>query len=56
MKTDVVEYIARCMDCQKVKVDPLHILEWKWDVVTMVEFIRNFPKKISHNDSIMVVV
>jgi hypothetical protein len=40
MKKEVVEYIARCMECQKVKAEhrhptgllqPLPIPEWKWD-------------------------
>ena len=39
MKKEIVEYIARCMECQKVKAEhrhpagflqPLPILEWKW--------------------------
>ena len=52
------------MECQKVKVEhqhptgllqPLPILEWNWDVVTM-DFIANLPKTILKNDVIMVVV
>ena len=52
MKNDVAEYIARCMECQKVKVEhrhltgllqPLPIPEWKWDVV-MMDFITKLPK------------
>ena len=42
IKNDVAEYIARCMECQKVKVEhrhpagllqPLPIPDWKWDAV-----------------------
>ena len=64
MKNDVVEYIARCMECQKVKVEnrhptglqqPLPIPEWKWDVGTM-DFITKLPKMRLQNDVIMVVV
>ena len=64
MKNDVVEYIARCMECQKVKVEhrhtagllqPLPILEWNWDAV-MMDFVTNLPKTIFQNDVIMVVV
>ena len=52
------------MECQKVKVEhrhlagllqPLTILEWKWDVVTM-DFITKLPKTRLQNDAIMVVV
>jgi hypothetical protein len=51
MKKDVVDYIARCMECQKVKVEhrhptgflhPLPIPEKKWEVITM-DFIRGLP-------------
>ena len=64
MKNDVAEYIARCMECKKVKVEhwhpagllqPLPIPEWKWDVV-MMDFITKLPKMILQNDAIMVVV
>jgi hypothetical protein len=64
MKKEVVEYIARCMECQKVKAEhrhpagllqPLPIPEWKWDVVTM-DFITGLPRTSKQHDSIMVVV
>jgi DNA-binding transcriptional regulator WhiA len=50
--------------CQKVKAEhrhpvgllhPLHIPEWKWEVVTM-EFITNLPRTNKQHDLIMVVV
>jgi hypothetical protein len=52
MKNEIIEYIARCMECQKVKAEhrhpvgllqPLPILEWKWEMVTM-DFITGFPR------------
>jgi hypothetical protein len=64
MKKEVVKFIAKCLDCQKVKVEhrypvgllqPLPILEWKWDVVTM-NFITKLPRTNKQHDSIMVVV
>jgi transposase InsO family protein len=64
LKKEIVEYIARCMECQKVKAEhrhpagllqPLPIPEWKWDVVTM-DFITGFPRTSKQHDSIMVVV
>ena len=64
VKNDVAGYIARCMECQKVKAEhrnlagllqPLPIPEWKWDVVTM-DFITKLPKTRLQNDVIMVVV
>jgi hypothetical protein len=64
MKKDVVDYIARCMECQKVKVEhrhpagllqPLPIPENKWEVITM-DFITGLPRTNKKHDSIMVVV
>ena len=64
MKREIVEYIARCMECQKVKAEhrhpagllqPLPIPEWKWELVTM-NFIIGFPRTAKLHDSIMVVV
>jgi hypothetical protein len=52
MKKEIVEYIARCMECQKVNIEhrhlagllqPLPIPEWKWNVVTM-DFITGLPR------------
>jgi hypothetical protein len=64
MKKDVADYIARCMECQKVKakhrhpeglLQPLPILETKWEVITM-DFITGLPRMNKQHDSIMVVV
>jgi hypothetical protein len=64
MKKDIVEYIARCMECQNVKdehrhatglLQPLPIPEWKWEVVTM-DFITGLPRTRKQHDSIMVSV
>jgi hypothetical protein len=64
MKREIVEYIARCMECQKVKAEyrhpagllqPLPIPEWKWEVVTM-DFITGLPRTRKQHDLIMVVV
>jgi hypothetical protein len=52
MKKEVVDFIARCLECQKVKVEhrhptgllqPFPIPEWKWEVVTM-DFITKLPR------------
>jgi hypothetical protein len=64
MKREIYEYIARCMECQKVKAEhrhpagllqPIPIPEWKWEVVTM-DFITGLPRTSKLHDSIMVVV
>jgi hypothetical protein len=64
MKKDIIEYIVRCVECQKVKAEhrhpagllqPLPIPEWKWEVVTM-DFITGLSITGKLHDSIMVVV
>jgi hypothetical protein len=64
MKKEVADFIARCLECQKVKSEhrhpagllhPLPIPEWKWEVVTM-DFITKLPRTNKKHDSIMVVV
>jgi hypothetical protein len=64
MKKEIVEYIARCMEFQKVKAEnrhpagllqPLTIPKWKWEVVTM-NFIMGLPRIGKLHDSIMVIV
>jgi hypothetical protein len=64
MKKDVIDYIAKCIECQKLNIEhrnptvllqPLSILEWKWNVVT-TDFITKFPKTTRQHDSVMVMV
>jgi hypothetical protein len=64
MKKEVPNYIARCLECQRVNIDhrnpagflqPLPILEWKWEVFT-VNFITNFPITVKQHDSMMLMV
>ena len=42
MRKDIIEFVARCFDCQRVKANCKHlgglihlimILEWKWDAI-----------------------
>jgi hypothetical protein len=64
MKKEVVDFFAKCLECQKVKdenrlpvgfLQPLPIPEWKLEVETM-DFITKLPKTNKQHDSIMVVV
>jgi hypothetical protein len=64
MKKYIVEYIAKCWECQKVKdenrhpnclLEPLSIPEWKWEVVRM-DFITKLHRTNKHHDSIMVMM
>jgi hypothetical protein len=64
MKKEVAYFIAKCLECQTVKAEhkhptgllqPLPILKWKWEVVTM-DFITKLPTTNKQHDSIMLVV
>jgi hypothetical protein len=64
MKREIVEYVARCDSCQRIKVEhqrpvgllqPLQIPQEKWDEIGM-EFIVGLPRTRACYDSIWVVV
>jgi hypothetical protein len=64
MKREIVEYIDKCLECERVKgkhrhpdglLQPLPIPKWKWEVVTM-DFILGFPRTSKQHDAIMVVM
>ena len=64
IKKDVIDYIARCMECQRVKdehrnpmelLQPLPIPENKWEVV-IIDFKTKLSRTTRQHDSIMVVV
>jgi hypothetical protein len=64
MKEDIVNYVARCLECQQVKVEHRHLAgllqphaipELKWEVISM-DFIVGFPLTARRHDSIFVVV
>ena len=52
MKSDVVDFVAQCLVCQKAKIEhqrlggtlqPLEIPKWKWDSISM-DFVTHLPK------------
>nr|ABF96299.1 retrotransposon protein, putative, Ty3-gypsy subclass, expressed [Oryza sativa Japonica Group] len=64
MKREIVEYVAVCDVCQRVKAEhqkpagllqPLKIPEWKWEEIGM-DFITGLPRTSSGHDSIWVIV
>ena len=64
MKKEIVEYVARCLTCQNVKVkhsrpigplQSLPIPEWKWEHVAM-DFVSRLLWNLRSNDCIWVVV
>jgi len=61
---DIVDYVARCLTCQKVKTEhqkpggllqPLPILVWKWEHVIM-DSIVGLPRTYKQHDAVWVVV
>jgi len=64
LKRDVVEYVAICDTCQRVKakhqrpaglLQPMQVPEWKWEEVGM-DFITGLPRTHRGYDSIWVIV
>ena len=64
MKTELAEYIARCFECQQVKIEhqhptvllqPFPIPSWKLEIISL-DFVTGLPKNQNLNDSIVVVV
>ena len=64
MKTDVADYVASCLVCQKAKIEhkrpggtlePLEIPQWKWDSISM-DFVTHLPRSVRGHDSIWVIV
>jgi hypothetical protein len=64
MKLEAARYVSEYDSCQKVKADymkpggllqPLSILEWKWDYISM-EFIVGLPLTACKFDSIWVIM
>ena len=64
MKRDVAEFVSRCLVCQQVKAEhqkpsktlqPLPILEWKWEHITM-DFVVGLPRAQGGYDVIWVIV
>ena len=64
MRNELTEYIAKCFECQQVKIEhqhpvellqPLPIPSWKWEIISL-HFIKGLPRNQNLNDSIMVVV
>jgi hypothetical protein len=64
MKHEIACYVSECDTCRKVKVNymkprgllqPLSILEWKWDDISM-DFIVGLPQTACKFNSIWVIV
>ena len=64
MKRDVPEFVTKCLVCPRVKAEhqvpsgllqPIKILEWKWDRITM-DFVVGLPLTGRKHDSVLVVV
>jgi hypothetical protein len=63
-KREITEHVAMCDSCRRIKAEhqrpagllqPLQILQWKWDEIGM-DFIVGLPRTRASYDSIWVVV
>ena len=61
---DIVDFIARCPNCQQVKYEHqrlggtlqrMPIPEWKWERIA-IDFVVGLPKTMGKYDSIWVIV
>jgi hypothetical protein len=63
MRKEIAAYVARCDICCRVKavhmkarlLQPLSILGWKWEEISM-DFIVGLPPTIQNHNSIWVIV
>ena len=64
MKSDVVDFVSKCLECQQFKADHQHpvgllqphdILMTKWEVISM-DFIVGFPLTSLRHNAMLVVV
>ena len=64
MKLEIGSFVAKCDVCQRVKAEyqrpagllqPLKVLEWKWDEIGM-DFINGLQRSNRGHDSIWVIV
>ena len=64
MKRVVLEFVTKCMVCQKAKakhqvpsrlLQPIRIPEWKWDRI-IIDFVVGLPLTRRKHDSVWVVV
>jgi len=64
MKKGIVELVAKCLNCQQVKVENqrpgglaqnIELPKWKWEMINM-DFITGLPRSHRQHDSIWVIV
>ena len=64
MKRHVEDFVLRCLTCQQIKVEhqrpawllqPLEVVEWKWEHITM-DFFTHLPGTSWKHDAVWVIV
>ena len=64
MKREIAKFVSECDTCRRVKAEhqrpagmlqPLPILEWKWDVIN-IDFVTGLPRSPKGNDAIWVLI
>jgi hypothetical protein len=65
MKKEITQYVVRCDTCQRTKAEhqkpagllqPLPLLEWKWEEIGVMDFVTGLPQTQKGNDSIWVII
>ena len=64
MKSDIVEFVSKCLVCQKVKIEhqkpsralqPLEMVKWKWESISM-DVMMGLPRTLVGYDAVWVIV
>ena len=64
MKRDIARFVSQCDVCRRVKaqhqkpaglLQPLEVLEWKWDHIEM-DFVNGFLRSQKGNNAIFIVI
>ena len=64
IKKEIAEWVSRCDTCQRVKAEhqrpsgllqPLEIVEWKWEHIAM-DFMVGLPRTKANHDAIWIII
>ena len=64
MKREIAQFVEQCLTCQQIKalhqkpsglLQPLPILEWKWEHICM-DFVTGLPRSPKGHEAIWVIV
>ena len=64
MKRHIGDFVRRCLTCHQIKAEhqkpvrllqPLEVVEWKWEHVTM-DFVTHLPQTPRRHDTVWVIM